>query len=49
MNDLISTTKEINTIDISLNFGEIYFTTGEVFSTIYENMPEEDFEIKEEV
>lgn len=47
MNDLISTTKEINTIDISLNFGEIYFTTGEVFSTIYENMPEEDFEIKE--
>lgn len=48
MNDLISTTKEINTIDISLNFGEIYFTTGEVFSTIYENMPEEDFEIKEE-
>ena len=32
MNDLISTTNEINTIDISLNFGEIYFTTGETFS-----------------
>ena len=47
MNDLISTTKGINTIDISLNFGEIYFATGEVFSTIYENMSEEEFEIKE--
>ena len=48
MNDLISTTNGINKIDISLNFGEIYFTTGETFSTIYENMPAEDFEIKEE-
>ena len=48
MNDLTSITNEINKIDISLNFGEIYFTTGETFSTVYENMPEEDFEIKEE-
>ena len=48
MNDLISITNEINKIDISLNFGEIYFTTGEVFSAVYENVPEEDFEIKEE-
>ena len=48
MNDLITITNEINKIDISLNFGEIYFTTGEVFSAVYENMPAEDFEIKEE-
>lgn len=48
MNDLISITNEINKIDISLNFGEIYFTTGEVFSAVYENVPEEHFEIKEE-
>lgn len=48
MNDLISITNEINKLDISLNFGEIYFTTGETFSATYENIMEEDFEIKEE-
>lgn len=47
MNDLISITNEIKKIDIRLNYGEIFFTTGEVFSTTYENMPEENYEIKE--
>ena len=48
MNDLITTTNEIKKIDISLNYGEIFFTTGETFSVVYENMPEEDFDIKED-
>ena len=48
MNDIITTTNEIKKIDISLNFGEMFFTTGEALSVVYENMPEEDFEIKED-
>ena len=47
MNDLISITNEIKKIDIKLNYGEIFFTTGEVFSATYENMSEENYEIKE--
>lgn len=47
MNELITITNEIKKIDISLNYGEIFFTTGETFSAVCENMPEEDFEIKE--
>ena len=48
MNDLISITNEIKKININLNYGEMTFTTGETFSTICENIPENDFEIKEE-
>lgn len=48
MNDLITTTNKINNISISLNFGELYFVNGEEFSVSYENIVEEDFEIKEE-
>lgn len=48
MNDLIKNANNINQIDINLNYGEIFFTTGETFSTSYENMILEDFEIKEE-
>ena len=48
MNDIITTTNEIKKIDISLNYGEMFFTTGETLSVVYENMPEEDFEIKED-
>lgn len=38
----------MNKINISLNFGELYFENGEAFSVYYENIIEEDFEIKEE-
>jgi len=48
MNDLISITNEIKKININLNYGEMTFTTGETFSAICENIPENDFEIKEE-
>lgn len=48
MNDLITITNEIKNITIHLNYGEIFFTNGDTFSVVYENMPEEDFEIKEE-
>ena len=47
MNDLITITNEIKNITIHLNYGEIFFTNGVTFSVVYENMPEEDFEIKE--
>ena len=48
MNDLMTNTIELKNITINLNYGEIYFTNGETFSAVYENMPAEDFEIKEE-
>lgn len=48
MNDLITITNEIKNITIHLNHGEIFFTNGDTFSVVYENMPAEDFEIKEE-
>ena len=48
MNDLITITNEIKIITINLNHGEIFFTNGDTFSVVYENMPAEDFEIKEE-
>lgn len=47
MNNLI-TTNTINNVNICLNHGELYFTIGETFSVVYENMIEHDFEIKEE-
>lgn len=47
MNNLTTIANQINNINISLNYGEIFFTTGETFSAVCENMPEEDFEIKE--
>ena len=47
MNNLISTTREITTIDINLNYGEIYFETGDTFSTYYENICDSDFVIEE--
>lgn len=48
MNDLITITNEIKIITINLNHGEIFFSNGDTFSVVYENMPVEDFEIKEE-
>ncbi len=48
MNNLTTIANQINNINISLNHGEIYFTIGEAFSAVYENIIEEDFEIKEE-
>ena len=48
MNNLITTTNTISNLNISLNFGELYFLNGEEFSFSYENIIEEDFEIKEE-
>lgn len=48
MNDLILAQNEIKNIDISLNYGELYFETGDTFSVTYENVDLKDFDITEE-
>lgn len=47
MNDLILAQNTIKKIDINLNFGELFFETGDTFSVTYENIDLENFEIKE--
>lgn len=47
MNDLILVKNEITKMDISLNYGELSFETGETFSATYENIDLNNFEIKD--
>ena len=48
MNGLMLLNNIITNIDISLNYGELHFQTGDEFSVTYENMDEKEYDIKQE-
>lgn len=46
MNELIPTTNEVHELNIDLNYGEIFFETGDVFSVNIEQENEKDILLK---